>query len=220
MLTRRYCDLTDGSILQIRVPSVIRICTRYAPLLLILLVASTTIVPAIIAQPSFAQVASKKEKVVLTAIFVQLDNSRQMGKPLLDRALAKLKLMYPNLDIKLNYLEFPSNQIRSQILGTLNHPATTSGSVDLISFDQIWLGEFAQKGLLTDLTNYTKNWGRQNDWYDENWNGGIYSGKIYGIWAWTDIRGIWYWKDLLSKAGVSPDSLKTWDGYIAGSKKT
>jgi multiple sugar transport system substrate-binding protein len=24
--------------------------------------------------------------------------------------------------------------------------------IDLISLDQIWLGEFAQKGLLTDLT--------------------------------------------------------------------
>ena len=29
-----------------------------------------------------------------------------MGKPLLDCALAKLKLMYPNLDIRLNYVEY------------------------------------------------------------------------------------------------------------------
>ena len=42
---------------------------------------------------------------------------------------------------------------------------------------------------------------------------------MYGIWTWTDIRGIWYWKDLLDKAGVNPDSLKTWDGYIAAAKK-
>src|SRR6185312_14904404 len=62
-------------------------------------------------------------------------------------------------------------------------------------------------------------WGRQNDWYPENWDGGIYGGKVYGIWAWTDIRGIWYWKDLLGKAGVNPDSLRTWDGYIAAAKK-
>ena len=142
-----------------------------------------------------------------------------MGKPLLDRALTKLKMMYPNLDIQLKYLEYPSNQLRFQLLKALND-TTGSGSIDLISLDQIWLGEFAQKGLLTDLTNYTKNWGRQNDWYQENWDGGIYGGKVYGIWAWTDIRGIWYWKDLLGKAGVNPDSLKTWDGYIAGCKKT
>jgi multiple sugar transport system substrate-binding protein len=42
---------------------------------------------------------------------------------------------------------------------------------------------------------------------------------VYGIWAWTDIRGIWYWKDLLDKVGVDPNSLKTWDGYIAAAKK-
>ena len=185
-----------------------------------LLVASIIIIPVIIAQPSFAQVTSQKEKVALTAIFVQLDNHHQMGKLLLDHALAKLKPLYPNLDIQLNYLEYPSNQIRTQILKTLNHTTTNaSGSIDLISFDQIWLGDFAQKGLLTDLTNYTKIWGRQNDWYPENWDGGLYNGKVHGIWAWTDIRGIWYWKDLLSKAGVDPNSLKTWDGYIAAAKK-
>ena len=117
MLTRRYCDLTNESVFQIILAhSVIRVCTKYAPLLITLLVTSTIIIPAIIVQPSFAQVAPQKEKVVLTAVFVQLDNRHQMGKPLLDRALAKLKPMYPNLDIKLNYLEYPSNQIRSQIL--------------------------------------------------------------------------------------------------------
>ena len=39
-----------------------------------------------------------------------------------------------------------------------------------------------------------------------------------GIWAWTDIRSMWYWKDLMNKAGVNPESLKTWDGYLTGSK--
>ena len=155
MLSRGYYDLTNGlgneSILQIIVIHlVIRIWSNYRSLLM-LLIASTLIIPTIITQHSFAQVASQKEKVVLTAIFVQLDNNREMGKPLLDRALAKLKLMYPNLDIRLNYVEYPSNQIRFQILKALNHTTAASGSIDLISFDQIWLGEFAKKGLLTDL---------------------------------------------------------------------
>ena len=30
---------------------------------------------------------------------------------------------------------------------------------------------------------------------------------------------MWYWKDLLNKAGVDPNSLQTWDGYIASAKK-
>jgi multiple sugar transport system substrate-binding protein len=54
---------------------------------------------------------------------------------------------------------------------------------------------------------------------DDQSNGTVYNDKIYGIWAWTDVRGIWYWKDMLSKAGVDPNSLKTWDGYIESAKK-
>ena len=229
MLTRKFGSLYydvingfgNGSILHIiEVSFIFRIYSTLTLLLLFLFIGSTVIILTIVAQPSFAQVAAQKEKIVLTVIFVQLDNNREMGKPLLDRALAELKIMYPNLDIQLKYLEYPSNQIRFQILKALNHTTTASGSTDLISLDQIWLGDFAKKGLLTDLTNYTKNWGRQNDWYQENWDGGIYGGKVYGIWAWTDIRGIWYWKDLLGKASVDPNSLKTWDGYIAAAKKT
>jgi multiple sugar transport system substrate-binding protein len=150
--------LGNGSNLQdIGISLVIRICSDSVPLSLMLLVASTVIIPAVTtAQPSFAQVVPQKEKVTLTAIFVELDTNRQLGKLLLERALAKLKPMYPNLDIQLNYLEYPSNQIRSQILNALNYTTNTSAATDLISFDQIWLGDFAQKGLLTDLTNYTE----------------------------------------------------------------
>jgi multiple sugar transport system substrate-binding protein len=98
--------------------------------------------------------------------------------------------------------------------------AITNGTnVDIISLDQIWLGEFAQKGLLTDLTNYTEKWGRSSEWYQSNLDGGVYNDRIYGIWYETDVRGIWYWKDLLNQANVDPDMLKTWDGYIAAAKK-
>jgi multiple sugar transport system substrate-binding protein len=88
-----------------------------------------------------------------------------------------------------------------------------------LSLDQIWLGEFAQKGLLTDLTNYTEKWGRSSEWYESNLDGGVYNDKIYGIWYETDVRGTWYWKDLLNQTNVDPDMLKTWDGYIAAAKK-
>src|SRR5919112_1250153 len=96
----------------------------------------------------------------------------------------------------------------------LRHP-----DIDIMSVDQIWLGEFAEKGFLTDLTDRIENWRRSSDWYEEHWDGGVYNDKIYGIWAISDIRGMWYWKDLLVEADVDPNSLKTWDGYIASAKK-
>ena len=58
-----------------------------------------------------------------------------------------------------------------------------------------------------------------SEWYKTNWDGGIYNDKVYGIWAWTDVRSMWYWKDLLNQTGVNPDSLKTWNGYLASAKK-
>ena len=75
MLTRRYCNLTIESVLQIIVIlSVIRIHSNYALLSPMLLIASTVIIaPVITAQPSFAQLVPQKEKVVLTGINVTLE---------------------------------------------------------------------------------------------------------------------------------------------------
>jgi multiple sugar transport system substrate-binding protein len=164
---------------------------------------------------SFAQ--DEKKQIVLNAM---LDNLGQIGKKerwqlLFDDALNELETRHPGLELEIKYIEFPGNESRLRIFSALENKS----SVDIISVDQIWLGEFAEKGLLTDLSNYTQRWGRASDWYEVNWDGGAYNDRIYGIWAWTDVRGIWYWKDLLNQTGVSPDSLKTWNEYIAAAKK-
>src|ERR687888_1588079 len=155
-----------------------------------------------------------KENVTLTVLF-NLFNPPKGGKPLLDNALNKLRSNHPNLNINVRYIETDYNNTRNQMLKAI----TNGTSIDIVSVDQIWLGEFAQKGLLADLTNYTEKWGRASEWYQSNFAGGVYKGKVYGIWYETDVRGIWYWKDLLNKAGVDPNSLKIWDGYIASAKK-
>lgn len=145
-----------------------------------------------------------------------LDNLAEPGRwnSLIQPALQILRDRHPGSDIQLTYTESPYNETRTKMLEAVgNHSA-----IDLISVDQIWLGEFAEKGLLTDLTNYTTKWGRSSDWYQANWDGGSYNKKTYGIWAWTDVRGVWYWKDLLKEANVDPASLMTWNGYLASAK--
>lgn len=158
-----------------------------------------------------------KENVTITALFNQMGKAG-MGKALLNDAINKLRSNHPDLDIDLKYIELHDlthNATKDQML-----KAITNGTlIDVISLDQIWLGEFAGKGLLTDLTNYTEKWGRASEWYQSNLAGGVYKGKMYGVWYETDIRGIWYWKDLLNQANIDPDMLKTWDGYIAAAKK-
>src|SRR5919198_991340 len=158
-----------------------------------------------------------KENVTITALFNQL-GKEGMVKTLLNDAINKLRSNHPDLAINLKYTELhdlPHAATKDQMLKAISNGT----HIDLISLDQIWLGEFAEKGLLTDLTNYTEKWGRASDWYQSNLAGGVYKGKMYGIWFGTDVRGMWYWKDLLNKAGVNPDSLRTWDGYIAAAKK-
>jgi multiple sugar transport system substrate-binding protein len=158
--------------------------------------------------------AQQKRQVVITAMFDNLGNVIKWDG-LLQPAIQELKAKHPDLNIQINYTTTPYNLTRTHLLDVLGNKS----AIALVSVDQIWLGDFAQRGYLTNLTDYVKIWGRSSDWYQTNFDGGVYKGKVYGIWAWTDVRGMWYWKDLLNKAGVDPNSLQTWDGYIAPARK-
>ena len=165
--------------------------------------------------PSVAAVVPQhKKQFIITAMLDNLGNVIKWDD-LLRPAVQELKFRHPDLDIQINYTTTPYNQTRIHLLNSLGNKS----AIDLVSVDQIWLGDFAQRGYLANLTDYVKIWGRSSDWYQTNFDGGVYKGRVYGIWAWTDVRGMWYWKDLLNKAGVDPNSLKSWDGYIASARK-
>ena len=177
---------------------------------LILALAACIVASAYLFSPSWAQ----KGQVSLRAIL------EDQGDPvrwqfLLQSAIEQLRTRHPDLDISIKYTTYPYEKTEAEILKAM----TNQTPIDLITLDPIWLGKFVEKGILTDLTNHAQNWGRQKDWYEMHWDGGVYNDRIYAIWAWTDIRGMWYWKDLLNEAGVDPNLLKTWDGYIESAKK-
>lgn len=156
----------------------------------------------------------KNNQVMLRAILTDLGDPNRW-QTLFQPALEELRKRHPELDIQLNYTTFPYNMTRAALLESLSNKT----AIDVISVDQIWLGELAEKGFLADLTNKTQDWGKLPDFYEANLDGTIFNDKIYGIWAWTDVRGIWYWKDILKKSNVSPDSLGTWEGYLEAAKK-
>jgi multiple sugar transport system substrate-binding protein len=172
----------------------------------------TVLAISILAHFSFSVPSFAKEKVTLRALFVDPKDRWDMLIPM---ALQDLTAKHPELDIEINYTVVPYNDARDKMLKTMANQT----SIDLISVDQIWLGEFADRGFLTDLTNHSEAWGRAAEWYETNWDGGAYNDKIYGIWLWTDVRSIWYWKDLLNDSAVNADSLKSWAGYIESAKK-
>jgi multiple sugar transport system substrate-binding protein len=163
---------------------------------------------------SSAEAQNQKEKVTLSLVLSDGEDDR--WDPLLEGAKMELQKRHPYKVIEIQNKTLPYEEIRPQLLEAL----TNGTSIDLISIDQIWLGEFVENGLLTDLTDFVqKGMISPTGFYQANWDGGVSKSKVYAIWIWTDIRGIWYWKDLLNKSGVNPNSLKTWDGYIASAKK-
>jgi multiple sugar transport system substrate-binding protein len=151
-----------------------------------------------------------KTNVTLRGLFTDLTESGRWIE-LLQPALDELNRRHPDMNIQLEYTDFLYNQTRNQII----HRISNGDPVDIISVDQIWLGEFAEKGLLRNLTSEFEEWGRMSDLYESNLDGCVYNNTIYGLWLWTDIRGMWYWPDMLQEAGIDPESLKTWDGYIS-----
>lgn len=154
------------------------------------------------------------DTITLKALLTDL-GEKGRWKSLLEQGLEKLQNKYPDKHIILEYNEYPTNNTREKFLELMSNKS----SVDVISVDQIWLGEFASKGLLSNLTDYVEKWERASDWYQEHWDGGTYNGSVYGIWTWTDVRGIWFWNDLLQQAQVNPENLRIWKGYIDSAQK-
>jgi multiple sugar transport system substrate-binding protein len=153
-----------------------------------------------------------QEEITLNAIFAE---PKERWEILLENATKILNERHPDKKIIIDYRVLPYTDTRTQILTAM----AGKTPIDLISIDQIWLGEFAEGGFLSDLTSNTKKWNKSSDWYSQNWEGGLYNNQVKGIWAWTDVRALWYWKDLLDKAEVNPNQLKNWNEYISSSKK-
>jgi multiple sugar transport system substrate-binding protein len=82
------------------------------------------------------------KNITITEISNQF-NIKDMGKSLVDSAADKLRSNHPDLHIRVKYIEtgLDNKNTRNQILKAI----TNGTSVDIVTLDQIWLGEFAQK---------------------------------------------------------------------------
>jgi multiple sugar transport system substrate-binding protein len=163
-----------------------------------------------------------KTNVTLTGIFGGLEDSpgRWKWNLLLQPALDELNRRHPDMNIQIKYDSSRFyNETKNMIIDKISTNDSSNNPVDIVFLDQIWLGELAGKGLLKNLTADFEQWGRMDDLYEANLDGNVYNNAIYALWLWTDVRGVWYWKDMLQEAGIDPESLKTWDGYISAAVK-
>ncbi len=85
--------------------------------------------------------------VTLRGIFTDLGDPGRWNE-LLQPALDELNRRHPDMNIELEYTDFLYNITRERILDSLSN----GHSVDIVSLGDLWLGEFAELGLLKNLT--------------------------------------------------------------------
>jgi multiple sugar transport system substrate-binding protein len=91
-----------------------------------------------------------------------------------------------------------------------------SGQYDLILMDAIWPAEFAEAGILTDVTAKIPA-EFKNGVFESAWTAATYQDKIYGVPWINDSKFFLFNKTMLADAGVATPP-KTWDDVVATAK--
>jgi len=116
-------------------------------------------------------------------------------------AKAELKARHPELNISFVEEGFGWADLRTKFL-----TASAGGDApDVVQADIIWLGEYVEGGLLTDLTDKVDQWDEWSDVVDSFKNATKWNGRVYGTWLNTDVRVMVYNKKLFREAGLDPE---------------
>jgi len=133
---------------------------------------------------------------------------------LMEQAAREYEAANPGVKIELPFLE--NEAFKAKLTTLLQSPEAP----DIF---HSWGGgvfyEQARAGVLRDVTNVLSQAAK-----DEEGTAGVSAftapdGKIYGIARDVAEVVLWYNKALFAQAGVDPESLKTWDGFLAAVQK-
>jgi len=131
-------------------------------------------------------------------------------------AKKELQRRYP--DIKFTFIEegFGWADLRSKFLTS----AAGGNPPDVVQVDIIWVGEYVEGGLLTDLTDEVQAWEEWPDVVDSFKEGTKWKGRSYGTWLNTDVRVMVYNKKLFRAAGLDPNKPpQDWNELLDMAKK-
>ena len=127
----------------------------------------------------------------------------------------KIKAAHPGINFNFVYEGTNWDNLRTKFLTA----AGAGDPPDVVMTDIIWLGEYADSGLIADVTEMAEAWSEWDDvapLYKEatKWNG-----RIYGTWLNTDVRIMAYNKKLFREAGLDPEKAPTtWSEQLAVAK--
>ena len=116
-----------------------------------------------------------------------------------------------NAGIKVNLEFVPYESLHDKIV-----TAQGAGTYDVILFDVIWPAEFAEHGVLADITGKIPADDTPKV-FDGAWSTVEYKGKRWGMPWILDTKYLFYNKEMLEKAGIA-NPPKTWDELVADAK--
>jgi multiple sugar transport system substrate-binding protein len=95
--------------------------------------------------------------------------------------------------------------------------AAPAGTFDVVLIDVIWPAEFGSKKIVTDVTGqFPASW--KTDMLGGALATAAYQDHYYGVPWILDTKYLFYNTAMLASAGVSADSLSTWDGVLAAAR--
>ncbi|UCF96349.1 MAG: extracellular solute-binding protein [Spirochaetaceae bacterium] len=117
--------------------------------------------------------------------------------------VAKAEIQKRHPETKFTFVEegFGWADLRAKFLTA----AAGGNPPDVAQVDIIWVGEYVEGGLLTDLTDKLNGWKEWPDVVDSFKEGTKWNGRSYGTWLNTDVRIMAYNKKLFRNAGLDPN---------------
>jgi multiple sugar transport system substrate-binding protein len=113
-----------------------------------------------------------------------------------------------NPDIKVNATYVAYEALHDKIV-----TSAPAGTYDVVLMDVIWPSEFAESGIVADITERVPA-----AWNDEILGGALitakYKDKYFGIPWFPSTKLFFYNNDMVTKAGGSVDDLQTWEGVL------
>ncbi|MGZ4296622.1 MAG: extracellular solute-binding protein [Solirubrobacteraceae bacterium] len=160
------------------------------------------------AASSSAPAASSQGTVTLNNLFQQ-----QAGYSASDLAGMTKLFEQANPHIKVNNTLVAYEALHDKIVA-----AAPAGTYDVVLGDCIWPAEFGSKGIVKDISSDVNGLPTS-----QIFPGALvmanYKSKYYGMPWILDTKYMFANGSMLKKAGVSPSSLKTWDGVVTALKQ-
>jgi multiple sugar transport system substrate-binding protein len=117
---------------------------------------------------------------------------------------------YPKIQVEPTFVAYEA--LHDKIVA-----AAPAGTFDVVLIDVIWPAEFGTKQIVTDVTSqFPASW--KTDMLGGALATAAYRDHYYGVPWILDTKYFFYNTEMISKAGVNPASMSTWDGVLAAAK--